>query len=348
MKRETSHFPITFSELLGQSKAKTMLTRAIGSSRLPHAFLFRGPDGVGKRLFARSLAASVNCRRRQDVEACGICSSCKKYSSGNHPDFIVISPEKNSIKINTIREMNRGLAYPPYESARRVVLIEDTHVMRQEAANSLLKMLEEPPENNMFILTAQSSREILPTISSRCQIVGFFSLSIADTRRILQAYDPQLQDRDALLLSRLAEGSPGTALAFVRAEMIDILEKVVAVLHDPTYHSKDRVGEVLATAAAMADLNEYLSAFLGLLRIWIRDLLLLSTPSSDRVDIDFIQEATGGNIEGNYPADLLFTKLAAIDQAEKELNRNCNRTLVCEVLLFKLQDGQRAAAKRIV
>ncbi len=345
MNRQSSHFPITFSELLGQSKAKTMLARAIGSNRLPHAFLFRGPDGVGKRLFARSLAASVNCRSRQDVEACGICSSCKKYSSGNHPDFIVISPEKNSIKIGTIREMNRGLSYPPYESSRRVVLIEDIHVMRQEAANSLLKTLEEPPENNMFILTAQSSREILPTISSRCQIVGFFSLSIDDTRRILQAHNPQLEDRDALLLSRLAEGSPGMALTFVQAEMTDILEKVVAVLHDPTYHSEDRVGDVLAAAAVMADLNEHLPAFFGLLRIWIRDLLLLSTPSSNRVDADYIQEATGGNIENNYSADLLFAKLAAIEQAEKELNRNCNRALVCEVLLFKLQDGQRVAVK---
>ncbi len=339
MSSNLNQFPLRFSELLGQTKAKKMLAAAILSGRLPHAFLFRGPDGIGKRLFARSLAASINCRSRKGADGCGVCPSCRKYSSGNHPDFKVISPEKNTIRINTIREMNRSLAYPPYESFQRVILLEDIHVMRQEAANSLLKTLEEPPEDNLFILTAELSKEVLPTIISRCQVVPFFSLSSTESCRILQMHDPELGEKRAFLFSRLAEGSPGKALSFRQTEMIDILEKVVAVLHDPAYHSDDRIGGVLQVAASMADLNEHLPAFFGLLRIWIRDLILVSTSQQKRIDLEFMEAMVRREWGEIIPVDRLFDKLSIIDQAQRELNRNCNKTFVCEVLLFKLQKG---------
>jgi DNA polymerase III subunit delta' len=327
--------PLCFSELLGQEKAKRLVTRSITANRVPHAYIFKGPEGVGKKMFARGLAAALNCRAGEKGKACGICSSCRKFRSGNHPDFMVISPDKGTIKIDQVREMCRALSYPPYESELRVVLLEDVHTMRPEAANSLLKTLEEPPANNLLILTAEASREILTTISSRCQVVPFFGLTEEQTVEILRRRESTLDQESAQLLARLAEGSPGRALLLYKAELIDTMKKIVDLVTTPAGNADGNVGLLLQMAEEMAALKENLSPLFGLLRLWLRDVLLggdefrVAMPDSGK----------------SWSSELLFAKLAAIDQAERELSRNCNRTLVCEVVLFHLcsmrQSGRR-------
>lgn len=343
----------SFPRLIGQEKAKSLLGRALAFGSLAHAYLFRGPDGVGKQLLARSLAAAVNCRQRQGLAAgghassvhgardtgaslpCGLCPSCRKFSSGNHPDFLVISPEKGTIKIDRVRQMIQALSYPPYESGVRVVLLEDIHTMRSEAANSLLKTLEEPPANNLLILTAAASRDILTTISSRCQVIPFFSLGQEETVEVLLRERPELELETARLLARLSEGSPGQALLFYRSEMVALWRELVALVADPETDGSRDVGLLLQAAEKMAALKEELLPLLGLLRIWLRDWLVA----------DSLGQVAGGegrreNKEKRWNSRQLFDKLQAVDRAEKELGRNCNRTLVCEVLLFQLQSDK--------
>ena len=313
-----------FTQLLGQEKAKRLLRRSLAAERIPHAYIFKGPEGVGKKLFARGVAAAVNCRDGSGVGACGSCSSCKKFRSQNHPDFLVIRPEKGVIKIDQIRQLTRELSYPPYESALRVVVIEDVQTMRREAANSLLKTLEEPPENNLLILTAEVSQEILPTLTSRCQVIPFAQLSIDETVTILVSHGI---DRDAaILLARLSEGSPGRALLFQKADMIVLWRELVAFLSDPAVDADRDVGVLLGHAEKMAALKEELPALLGLLKIWMRDLLL----GENRYNVV-------APLLKNWDSPDLLVRLQAIDRAERELARNCNRNLICEVLLFKLQ-----------
>jgi len=337
---------LSFSSLLGQEKAKFLLGRALASGQLAHAYLFRGPDGVGKQLFARSLAAAVNCRQRQgpesslrstSLDACGHCPSCRKYSSENHPDFLVISPEKGVIKIDRIREMTQALSYPPYESSVRVVLLEDIHTMRPEAANSLLKTLEEPPDNNLLILTAAAAKDVLITISSRCQVIPFFSLGQEETAQILLQELPDLNPETARLLARLSEGCPGQALLLYRQEMVAIWREVVALISDPGHDSNRDVGLLLQAAETMAALKEDLLPLLGLLRIWLRDLLFADSLGQDGYESAAMGPGTQGNECRRWNFHQLFDKLHAVDRAEKELGRNCSRTLVCEVLLFQLQ-----------
>ncbi len=326
---------LCFAEVSGQEKGKTLVSRTISSGRVPHAYLFKGPDGVGKKLFARGVAAALNCRGERPGRACGVCRSCKKFFSGNHPDFMVVQPEKGMIKINQVREMCRALGYPPYESELRVVLLEDVHTMRQEAANSLLKTLEEPPSGNLLILTAEASQDILTTISSRCQVVPFYALPVEECARIVLENKPELGKEAALLLARLAEGSPGQALLLHEAEMIDIVKDVVAAVCDPRIDGDRDVGVLLRVAEKMADLKEHLLPFLGLLRLWLRDTLrVLHEHDRDPGLYGFGMEADSPL--KSWSSDDLFAKLQAIDMAEKELKRNCNRTLVCEVLLFQL------------
>lgn len=317
-----------FSRLYGHDKAKRLLSRALAADRIPHAFIFRGPDGVGKKLFARALAATLNCRNRRGVDACGVCLSCKKFKSMNHPDFLVISPEKGVIKIDRIRQLSQELTYPPYESKVRVVVLEDVQAMRREAANSLLKTLEEPPDNNVLILTAESSQEILATLTSRCQVVPFAGLSIADTVAILIAHGVAADA--APLLARLAEGSPGKALLYQDSDMVSIWQEAVRILSDPAIDPDRDAGVVLRLAESVAALKEELPAFLALMKIWVRDLLLGQGTTGDA-------RKDGKDRRKMWSSAQLFAKLQAIGRAELELARNCNRNLVCEVLLFRLQ-----------
>lgn len=324
--------------ILGQQKAKGFLTRCLQSGRMSHAMIFRGPDGVGKQLFARGLAAVVNCRNRQGNRSCGVCTSCRKYLSGNHPDFTVLQPEKGTIKIDRIRELCKSLAYPPYESAMRVVLLEDVHTMRQEAANALLKTLEEPPENNLLILTADSSQEVLSTILSRCQSVPFYPLSLEEGAQVIQLHADDLTEGEAHLLTRLAEGSPGKALALKHAELPAMLDRVIDMLCDPAGRQPNKVTNVLLLADEMASLKENLPHLFSLLRLWLRDVLF----AFYGLEVEGHAGESGGGISKkrlkDWSSEDLFAKLQAIDRAEKELSRNCNRSLVCEVLLFALQN----------
>lgn len=324
----------TFSALFGQAKARTLLERALRSGQLAHAYLFRGPDGVGKRLFARALAAAVNCGQRRGLEACGQCPSCGKYASGSHPDFLVISPEKGSIKIDRIRELIQTLSYPPYESATRVVVLEDIHTMRQEAANCLLKTLEEPPPGNLLVLTAAESREVLTTIRSRCQMIPFFSLSQEETIAVIRREEPELAVDAAQLLARLTEGSPGQALAMHKGEIMETWRELADLLSDGGLDADRHAERILRMAETMAALKEDMVFLLGLLRLWLRDELFTVAGVEEKRNVD------ARDCRKGWSSSRLFDKLLAVERAERELARNCNRILVCEVLLFALLQGK--------
>jgi len=331
--------------VLGQEKAKSLVDRTMRSGRMPHAYIFKGPDGVGKKLFARGVAATLNCRGDIQGSACGVCSSCKKFLSDNHPDFMVIQPEKGTIKIDQIREMCRALGYAPYESALRVVLLEDVHTMRQEAANSLLKTLEEPPPGNLLILTAEASQEVLTTISSRCQVIPFYGLPKRQCADLLERLKPDIDRDRATLLARLAEGSPGKALVLHEAQLVDMAGKIIATVSDPAIDANRDVGVLLKLAQELSELKEHILPLFGLLRLWLRDLLL--APEGDGADCsDWQARLAAFGLDSSEPlkswsSEDLFAKLQAVDTAEKQLKRNCNRTLVCEVLIFHLHGSAR-------
>ena len=326
---------LCFTKLSGQGKAKRMLKRSLAADRIPHAYIFKGPEGVGRKLFGRGFAAAINCRNPQGIAACGVCSSCIKFHSGNHPDFLVITPDGGGIRINQVRKLSRDLTYPPYESAMRVVILEDVHTMRQEAANSLLKTLEEPPENNLLILTAESSQEILATLTSRCQVVPFSRLDDDDTAKILENHG--VEPGNAHLLAHLSGGSPGRALALKDTEIVELWKDIVAVLSVRAIDPGSDFSVVLQLAEKMAGLKDHLDHLLGLLKVWLRDLLVVHhAPSLPGETTLQLLKVASPDLK-SWSSEQLFAKVQAIDFAERALTRNCNRLLVCEVLLFKLQ-----------
>ena len=136
----------SFQQVMGHDQAKDLLLKACRRQRVSHAYLFKGPVGVGKKSVARAFSAFLNCRAADNaLDSGGRCASCKKFISGNHPDFLTIEPDGSMIKIAQIRELKKGLAFPPFEDGYRVVLLPDIHdnMPRKEVNNSLLKILEE-------------------------------------------------------------------------------------------------------------------------------------------------------------------------------------------------------------
>jgi DNA polymerase-3 subunit delta' len=207
--------------------------------------------------------------------------------------------------------------------------------MRREAANSLLKTLEEPPPDNLIILTGDQSSELLPTIVSRCQIIPFSSLPYEQMARTLMDED-SLDRETALTLAAISEGSLGQAKILEDNRLLDCRRQIVEKLLSLLPHQPEVPAAVFQLAEKTANLKEQLPDLFDLLRIWLRDLLYLAAGGTESQIISRDLTATMTAARERWSLEELSDKLRLINQAEKKLLRNCNRALVCEVLFFSL------------
>lgn len=323
---------MSFTSILGQNKAITLISRAIESGRLAHAYLFSGPDGVGKTTFALDMASLLLCHNPIAGRTCDSCPSCLKFRTGNHPDLLRLKPDGASIKIDQIRSLKQALTYRPFESRLRVVLLEEIQFMRREAANSLLKLLEEPPPNNLLILIGNTA-DTLDTLVSRCQLIPFTALSDEVTAAIIRTKKPELSAKDAQALAALADGCPGQALTLNAETVLPFYHQLLAALATEPKKQAERIEIALKFAMELAQHREGLETLFNLLRLFFKNAMktVLTLPGSD-----LAPELTQARERWNLAQ--LSAKMAAIDLMEQALARNCNRSLAGEVLLLSLFD----------
>jgi DNA polymerase III subunit gamma/tau len=179
------HRPKTFSEIIGQEHVVQTLTNALSSDRVSHAYLFCGPRGSGKTTIARLLAKSVNCENRKGFEPCNKCSSCLEIMKGSSMDLVEIDAASHR-GIDEIRELKEGIKFSPAKSKKKIYIIDESHQLTKEAANALLKILEEAPEHAMFILATTEAQKMISTIISRCQRFDFRKLSVTEITKRLE------------------------------------------------------------------------------------------------------------------------------------------------------------------
>src|SRR6266853_5750941 len=233
-----------FSKLIGNDEARESLRHLLVSGRVPGSLLFTGDEGIGKKLFALELAKAMNCRQRIGVEACDECSSCKRISRSTfppftseddnkqrliwseHADVAMVRPHKQIIRVKPMRELEREANFRPFEGAARVFIVEDADYMNDQAANALLKTLEEPPPASHLILTTSNPTALLATIRSRCQMIRFAPIDAAEVERFL-VEQKSISDEDARLLARTSQGSFGRACA---SDLDDYRERRAAML----------------------------------------------------------------------------------------------------------------------
>lgn len=194
-------------------------TRMMADGSLAHAMLFVGPTGIGKHDFARRLASAMICEHpHEPMHACGVCKHCLLMEADTFPDFISIAPETNNISVDQVRELIQQLYLTRHFQAPKVAIIESAQLLNMNAANALLKTLEEPPEHTHLILVADSSLSLPATIRSRCQIETFYPPAEEDSMQWLQQ---QSSDTDWQPLLRVAQGAPLKALEYHETELLD-------------------------------------------------------------------------------------------------------------------------------
>ena len=202
--------PQTLAEVVGQEQVTQTLLNALRSGRIAHAYLFCGPRGTGKTSTGRILAKAINCLNNGQGEPCNTCSLCQSITEGRALDVIEIDAASNR-RIDEIRDLREKVNYAPNQARFKVYIIDEVHMLTNEASNALLKTLEEPPPHVIFVLATTETHKVLPTIISRCQHFDFRRLSQADIvsklTLISQAEDIKIEPEALRLIARSATGS---------------------------------------------------------------------------------------------------------------------------------------------
>ncbi len=312
---------MSFSSVAGQTRAIELLRADLAGGTLPPAYLLTGPDGVGKRLLALQLAKALNCETGGD-DACDQCSSCRRIEQRHHPGVWWIEPAgaHESLKIEQIRELLPRISLRPFEGRHQVVIIAAAEQLTEEAANALLKKLEEPTGSTRFILTTANRAACLPTVISRCRLVPCVRLpeSLIVERLV---GDHGVTRDEALALAHWADGSLGRALERHHAGAWERQQELL--------RSMQR-GEWQALAKMIPsgdDARPWLQETLELL-IWAYRQHVLEAASAGETD----------------SAASLVSIIAWLLQRLDDANHYANAKLVWSVVLDHLQDAVTPAA----
>lgn len=215
-----------FNNILGNDKIKELLINSVKLNRTSHSYLFIGTEGIGKKLIAREFAKMILCINENKY--CNKCKSCVEFDTDNNPDFKIIEPDGNSLKIEQIRDFQSKIAEKPIISNRKVYIINDSDKMTQEAQNCLLKTLEEPPEYVTIILIGSNENAFLSTIKSRCMILHFDKISNENIKKYLEEnYQTEINSQ---IMIDAFQGSIGKAIQL--KEKQEDYEKIEQIIYN--------------------------------------------------------------------------------------------------------------------
>jgi DNA polymerase III subunit delta' len=318
---------------LGHDHILSLLRQTVIEARPAHAYLFSGPDGVGKKLMAVRFSEMLNCPRLQE-DSSASCPVCRRISEEKHPDFIIEKPLRGMIRIDRVRFIQGFFQFAPVEGFFRVTVIDDAHTMNRAAQNALLKTLEEPPAGRVLILVTSKPFLLLPTVRSRCRRIRFGPIRNDVMVEILN--QKGLEQENVPLVGAICRGSVGRALQISASHFLDLRHRVIELLADSqgigirgnlelsTEISKDRDVALDAIEIALS---------------WVRDLLVVKTGSSGSaiINSDLLDRIV-------FAAEHLSTEqlLSIYDELLKsteliEAEINVNRNLVLDVLLLRIR-----------
>jgi DNA polymerase-3 subunit delta' len=339
--------PMSLSEVHGQPRAVDALKKSLQSGHVHHAWLFMGPEGVGKELAAAGLAQALTCPEAPDV-GCGTCSSCQRVLRRNHPDVTWVLTEdeqvargivgradfdhtpSRDIKVEQVRALGERLSFRPLESRYKVALLIDAHAMNPQAQNALLKTLEEPPRDTVLVLTTSMPDKLLPTIRSRCAKAQFGPLPEAFlVEKIVGKRKFELEL--AHQVARLAGGSLSRALEMdvkglqKRREIIEAFEAL----------QRDDARGWLNFAEVYGDGRLEAEDALEVLQVWLRDVVAAQAGAASLVNADLLELAQKAAVKDLGPA--ILRRLTVLDEAKNAISaRNGAVRLQLERMLIEM------------
>ena len=334
---------MSFAKLIGNQRNKEILQRLLGRGRLNSTLIFAGPDGVGKRQFALTLAKAANCRKAPAtgyaLDSCDECPVCRRIDAGAYGDVTVIRPDGQFIKIAQTRELAGEVYSRPREGRQRFFIIDEANRLREEAANSLLKTLEEPPPTSTIILLTARPDALLLTIRSRAQRLNFAALSVAEMEKFLAENYPRPAP-DTALLARITQGRIGQATAFdlsvyrqERRTLIELLELLAA--------GENRFRLLKAAEYLGKKEREDFEKELDLMNSLLRDLFLLAAGGSGEaiVNIDVVDRLAP--LAQKIGSRRLMAWVEKFDELRARLRININRQVATEAALLSLGESAR-------
>jgi DNA polymerase-3 subunit delta' len=322
---------MAFREILGQHLALKILQKDLTGKNLSGGYLFTGPSGVGKKMAAISFAKILNCREER-MDSCERCSSCLRIERMNHPNLRIISPEGDSLKISQIRQLKKEAGYGIYEGKKRVWVLDEAEKLTLEAANSLLKILEEPPDDLIIILITPIPRLLPSTIISRCRTIQFLPLKSQDLCRLLKRRN-DVPSHLIPLISELAQGSMSEALKLAKEEEIfREREEIFRLIQEGISISR----KIFNLSQRWSTWQNFrLETFLNMILFFLRDLLLLKLASSPPlINQDKKDELL--NLRNNYSFTQLYRGIEAVEQVKIFLQANVSTQLALEWMWMRI------------
>lgn len=323
---------MSFKNICGQDKQIVILQRAVQTERVAHAYLFYGMEGIGKTTSARVFAKILNCKEG-GIDSCGECSSCVKIDHDTHPDVITVEPKGAFIKIEDIRNVHGQSQFRPFEGRKRVFIIVHADRMNNPSANALLKTLEEPNPSNVLVLVTSRPYLLPVTILSRCQKLRFNPIHKEAVSLFLKER-ASVDGSTADILASSSRGSIGKALEMLNESYLmfknDVIEKMAA------WDSDKNPLAFLSFADEFGNEKTAVSERLEILKTWYRDILVFKetgeTTGLIHQDIVPVTKTYAGMLTGH---DIL-KGITVIEQAARAIERNANKQLTLESMMFKL------------
>ncbi|PFH82335.1 DNA polymerase III subunit delta' [Bacillus sp. AFS088145] len=319
-----------------QPVATKMLKNAIIKNRVAHAYLFEGPRGTGKRELALYYTKVLLCENVSGATPCGTCRNCKRVDSGNHPNVYVIEPEETSIKKHQIQQLQEEFSKTAVESNRKIYIIDHADRMTTNAANSLLKFLEEPVSITTAFLLTEQVQQILPTILSRCQSIHFNPLPTKYFEEHL--VNIELQSNLVPLLARLTN-SEAVALQIAEEEWFAQARDLVIELYEALLTTKkDSLLVIQQNVSRHFDTKEQLQMMLDMLVLAFKDMLYIYAEQDQNV-VFKNEEPLMRQALNRISLEKITTCLEIILFAKKRLTSNANMLMVLEQMIIELQEG---------
>jgi len=327
---------MSFNDIVGQERAIKILTKSLKENKISSSYIFVGREGTGKKLTAIEFTKAVNCLNlNKDLEACEDCQSCSEISKQRSPDLKIIEPIKNSIKIEQIREMRKEIVLKPFKNKKKIYIINKAEEMTLEASNCLLKTIEEPPYYAIIILICSKIDPILPTIVSRCQIINFGLISSYKIKEFLLNKNKNIEKEKAEIISKLAQGSIGSALKLLSAEEYFIRRE--EVLDYLSTISPGKYGDDIFTKVEkMVSEIDRVEEILEMIKLWYRDILIIKNTGDQKYiancdKLEILEEKSK-----IYSQEILIDILDYLEKVEEYLIKNVNKRLIFERLYIKM------------
>jgi len=320
---------MSFKDIIGQEAAKQLLQSGLRQHRISHAYIFSGPPGSGQKEMALAFVQALFCTSGTE-DACGECLECRKLLHGNHPDLHVIAPEGATIKIDQIRDLQRIFSYRSESGNPKAYIIEQADKMTVQAANSLLKFLEEPPSPALAILLSDNGRALLPTIQSRAQWVPFQPL---DPETMLQILSGEGFSGTLARCAVQVAAGPEACRELLRQNWFAEIRNVVLQLGKET---AGRGGTPLVTAQQSvfkAGLGDHLDMLFDLFHLWFKDMLHALYQRHDHIvfidELDFIRRHASSRNPGQW-----IDAMTLAAESKKKLRQHMNSQLCLEQFLI--------------